>query len=186
MRHLGHILVILFFSACNSFDTRVLDAPKYSSGIEYISKQKIKPKTFQFDNYTFVSGNSGQASTLGLYFKDKELFYTTSADGFFDTVMTANLNSDGIPDFLFVDMFEDGKVLYSLISKTKTTYDKRKVTDDYGGSFCFAGADTMKYLQPTILKDINNDGKAEILINHIKMGDKIFRVSCSDTFFVDR
>ena len=146
------------FTACNSFERDVINDPKYASGIDGESNNSIKPIVKKFGHYTFVSDYSDTASTLGLYYKDKELNIWTSSDGYFDTVMHVNLNNDDIADYIFENAFEDGSTLYALISKSKTEFKEKLITDNYHGIYCLEGADTLIGLQPIVIKDINNNG----------------------------
>lgn len=179
-------LLSIILISCNSFDTAVINDPKYSGGVEYGTGKPISPNVFKFDEYTFVSGFSDKGGTVGAYYGDKEIFFRQSQDGFYDTVMLVNLNNDNIPDFLIENMYEDGSVIYALISQSRKHFIEELVTDNYGEVYCLEGGDTLQYLQPLLIQDINEDNQPEILINHAKMKDKLFSISCSDTFWVNR
>jgi hypothetical protein len=163
-----------------------MNDPKYASGIEYETKEPIIPKVTEIDNYTFVSGYSETAATLGMYYKNKLINFWTSTDGYFDTIIKVNLNNDKISDFLFENAFEDGSTLFALISQTKTDFTEKKVSDNYNETYCIEGGDTLNNLQPLTIKDLNNNGKNEIILNLIKLKDELISISCTDTFYIDR
>lgn len=183
----GNVVLVTLIS-CGSFDSKVLEDSKYSSGREYETCKKVSPKLFRFDNYTFVAGYSNDSgnSTLGLYFKDKEILFQKSSDGFYDTVITANLNNDGVPDFLVIYCYEDGCELSALISKSKTAFANKRLRDDISEIYCSATRDTMQHLQPLLIKDINNDGKDEIIVNLAKFNNQLIANSCTDTVYADK
>lgn len=181
-----YILTLLLLFACNSVDRPVTDDPKYASGIDSVTKELIEPKVTVFEDYQFISGYSDTAATLGMYFKNRQINSWTSVDGFFDTIMKVNLNNDNLPDFIFENAFEDGSTLYALISGTNTAFEEKKVSDNYHGVYCIESWDTLKHLQPLIIKDINNNGKNEILVNLVKLNNKFFAISCTDTFYIDK
>jgi hypothetical protein len=149
------------------FDPKVLSDQRFSSGRYYETKKSIPPKTFQFENYTIVTGypsDNGVAS-LGLFYGNKQLFYTTAPDGFYDTVMVANLNNDGIMDFLVGIAYEDGGSLLGLTSVTKERYKERSLIDERYDAYCIESSDTTKHILPLQIKDINYDGKDDIIAN---------------------
>ena len=44
----------------------------------------------------------------------------------------------------------------------------------------------MQHLQPPLIKDINNDGKDEIIVRLAKYDNKLFANSCTDTIYADK
>ncbi len=131
---------------------------------------------------TGFPNDSGIAS-LGLYYENKEILYETAPDGLYDTVMIANLNNDGIPDFLIEYAFEDGATLLGLLSKTKTLFIERQLRDEISDYYCGDIGDTSNYIIPLIISDVNHDGKDEVIINSVKMNGKSFGISCTDTIY---
>ena len=186
MRNLTILLTIGLFVSCQSFDKKILQEERFSSGIEYGTNKKIPAKYFQKDDYTIVTGYSTKSATMGLFRDNKEILFKTCIDGSFDTIMTENLNNDRIPDFLIGEKYEDGTTLYALISKTKDEFSVKKITDNFDGYFCDASAsnDTLKFIQPLTFID-TKDGKKEILVNYIKMNGKLFKIACSEEFKVE-
>lgn len=178
-------LILLFLSSCNSFDKNIIDNPKYSSGKEYGTNKKISPKVLSYDDYTFVLGYSDKGSSMGCYYKNKELLYHTGGDGFYDTIYKANFNNDDITDFLVVYSMEDYSVLSALISISKDSYIEKEIGDPFGNTYCLVGEDTLKTIQYITIKDINNDKKDEVLINMATINNKLIGIYCSDTIYVD-
>ena len=114
------------------FDYTVLNDNRFVGGFEYETQKKIKPKILHFENYTFVIGvDSSQNSSLVFYYGNKEIFSPSHSDGAYDTVMFANLNNDGIPDFLVSYQFEDGATLYGYISSSTTTFKEVTLFDEW-------------------------------------------------------
>ena len=172
-------------SSCNSsFDKKVLTDPKFASGREYGTNKIIQPKLFHFDNYTFVEGNDTASSTLGLFYGNKEIFLSKHSDGMFDTILQANLNNDGIPDFLVEYVFEDGATLLGLLSKTQTSFIERQLKDEISDYYCGEIGEMSNYIIPLIISDVNHDGIDEVIINSVKMNGKVFGVACTDTIYV--
>ncbi len=131
------------------FDFTVLNDNRFAGGFEYETLKKIKPKTLHFENYTFVIGfDSSQNSSLVLYYGNKEIYSPKHYDGVYDTVMLANLNNDGIPDFLVSYQFEDGATLYGYISRSTAIFKEIIVFDEWQETYCFVGGDTLKYILP--------------------------------------
>lgn len=186
MLRLTIFLIIGLFVSCHSFDKKILQDERFSSGVKYGTNEKQSAKYFQKDDYTIVTGHSIKCSTMGLFISNKEIFFKTCIDGDFDSVMTENLNNDNIPDFLFVEKYEDGRTLYALISKTKEKFNLKKITDNFDGVFCDTGisSDTLKLIQPLVTRD-TKDGKRKILVNYIKMNGKLLKINCSEEFIVE-
>lgn len=186
MRKLNILLTVGLFVSCQSFDKKILQEERFSSGIEYGTNKKISAKYLQKDDYTIVTGYSTKSATMGLFRDNKEILFKTCIDGSFDTIMTENLNKDRIPDFLIGEKYEDGTTLYAFISKTKDEFSVKKVTDNFEGYYCDASAsnDTLKYMQPLTFIE-TKDGKKEILVNYIKMNGKLFKIACSEKFNVE-
>ncbi len=186
MKTIIYILVLLSLIACNSIDSKVMNDPKYTGGFEYETQMPIKPKITKFGNYTFVSGYSDTAATLGMYYNNEQLNIWTSLDGYFDTIMEVNLNNDNLLDFIFESAYEDGSTLYALISKSEKQFEVKKVSDNYHGVYCGESGDTLSNLQPLIVKDIDGDGNNEILINLVKFNEELVSISCTDTFYINK
>jgi hypothetical protein len=181
------VSVLVILNSCGTFDSKVLNDPKYASGREYETHKIIQPKELHFGNYTFVEGNDTASSTLGLFYRSKEIFFSKhSEEGSFDTIMQANLNNDGVPDFLVEYVFEDGATLLGLLSKTQTSYVEKQLSAEISDYYCGEIGDTSGYIQPIIISDINNDGKEEVIINAVKMNGKIFGIACTDTIYADK
>ncbi len=181
-------LIIPFFISCNSFNESVLNDTKYSSGIDFVTHKKIAPKVFYFDEYTFVSGiNDSSQSTIGLYFKNKEINFLTHSDGMYDTLIKANFNNDGVPDFLIIYTFEGGQQeIIALMSKSKSQFAEISLGETLSGDYDEIGGDTLEYKIPWTIKDINNDGKDEIVMNLVKMNNKEFTIPSTDTIYPDK
>lgn len=177
-----------FINGRAQFDTTVVNGKRFAGGYEYETRKPIKPRTFPFDNYTFVTGfpNDSGITSLGLYYGSKEILYETAPDGFYDTVMIANLNNDGIPDFLASYAYEDGASLSGLISNSKINYTKKGLFDEWSGTYCGVGGDTLRYTLPLQIRDINHDGKDDIIANLIRINNEILSISCTDTVFADK
>ncbi len=176
-----------FSDAELGFDTKVLKDLRFAGGHEYATHKQIKPKTFHFDNYTFVLGyDSTQTSSLGLYYESKEILSPKHSDGEYDTVMVANLNSDGIPDFLVSYQFEDGATLLGFLSQSTTIFKEVKLLDEWHETYCGVGGDTLQYILPLQIRDINHDGKDDIIANLVRIDNKNFAIPCTDTVFADR
>lgn len=185
MKNLYILLTFFILTSCTTFETKILDDPKYASGKEYGTNKKIEPRIFKFDNYTFVTGYSDSAATLGLYHKDRIILFETSVDGYFDTIVKANFNNDNIPDFIIENAFEDGSSLYALTSIAQDIYKVKNISDNYWGVYCIEQGDTLQNLQPLILADLDKNGSDEVLINMVKIDNKLIGIRCSDTVFVD-
>jgi len=180
-------MTVILGNSCNSsFDEKVLNDPKFASGREYETHKIIQPTVLHFDNYTFVEGNDTSSSTLGLFYGNKEIFLSKHSDGMFDTIMKANLNNDGVPDFLVEYAFEDGATLLGLLSKTKTSFVEKQLSGEISDYYCGDIGDTSNYIIPLIISDINHDGKDEVIINAVKMNGKLFGIACTDTIYADR
>ncbi len=121
-----------------------------------------------------------------MYYKNKEVRVWTSADGFYNNIWKVDLNTDNIPDFIFENAFEDGSTLYALISMSDKDFQEKLITDDYGGYYCVESSDTTQNLHPLVIKDINNNGNNEVIANLAKLNNKLFSISCTDTFYIDR
>jgi hypothetical protein len=168
-------------------DLKVLEDPRFASGHDFVTHKPIRPKLFQFDSYTFISGfsnDSGNAS-LGLFYEGTEIFYETSSDGFYDTVIVANLNSDGIPDFLVSFAYEDGASLTGLLSSSKTTFSSKKLFDEWSEIYCIESSDTLMNILPLQIADINMDGKDDLIVNLVKINETVLSISCTDTVIAD-
>ena len=178
-------LTVLLSNSCNSFDEKVLNDPRFASGREYETNKVIQPKTIHFDNYTFVEGNDTVSSTLGLFYGNKEVFLSRHSDGMFDTIMRANLNNDGVPDFLVEYVFEDGATLLGILSRTQTSFIEKQLSQEISDYYCGDIGDTSNYIIPLIISDINHDGKDEVIINSVRMNNKVFGIACTDTIYAD-
>lgn len=121
-----------------------------------------------------------------MYYKNNEVRVWTSADGFYNNIWKVDLNTDNIPDFIFENAFEDGSILYAIISKSDRDFQEKLITDDYGGYYCIESSDTTQGLHPLVIKDINNNGNNEVIVNLAKLNNKLFSISCTDTFYIDR
>lgn len=186
MRNIYFILIFSALTACTSFDTRVLDDPKYLSGKEYGTNKKIQPKVLQFGDYIFVCGYSNKGPSLGAYYKNKELHYETGGDGYwYDTIYKANFNNDNISDFIISYQMEDYWILTALVSKTKDEFQIKELGDPFDDTYCLVGYDTLKNIQFITTADINNDNKDEVLINMVTINNRRFGIACSDTLYVD-
>ena len=180
-------MTFMLASTCNSsFDEKVLNDPKFTSGREYETNKLIQPKVFHFENYTLVEGNCSTSSTLGLFYENKEIYLSKHSDGMFDTLMQANLNNDGIPDFLVEYAFEDGATLLALLSKSKTIFIEKELSNEISSYYCGDIGDTSNYIIPLTISDINHDGKDEVIINLVKMNDTVFGIACTDTIYADK
>jgi len=178
-------LLLPTFIACNRFDEKVVQDIRFSGGREYETGKPIKPQIITVDKYTFIFGysaKSGRAS-CGLYLGNKEIFYNEGSDGFFDKVMTANLNNDGIQDFLISFVYEDGAELYGLTSKSETKFSQRLLIEECYNTYCAESDDTLRHLLPLQIKDINNDHKDDIIANLVSINGKVFAISCTDTAY---
>jgi hypothetical protein len=184
---LNELIVLFLLTSCGSFNPKVLDDPKFASGREFETGKKIIPEVFHFNNYTFVTGYSNDSgnSSLALYFRDKEIYYEKTTDGSYGSVMAANLNNDYVQDFLIEYCYEDGCDLFALISKSRNTFFKKELNVETTGMNCDLGGDSLQYLQDLIIKDVNNDGKDEIIVNLLKINNKVVATPCTDTVFVD-
>jgi hypothetical protein len=125
-------------------------------------------------------------SILELIYNDKKIFYDRMTDGFYDTIMKCNLNNDGILDFLISYAFEDGAMLYGLVSNSKSEFHKTKLFDEWHENYCLQSADTLKHIIPIQVADFTGDGKDEVVINAVRFNRVDFPVSCTDTVFGDR
>jgi hypothetical protein len=180
-----NLLILLLLFSCKSIETTTNNS-RYSSGIEYGKNEPIKAKELIFGNYKFISGYSNTAASLGMYFKGKQINFWSSIEGAFDTIMKVNLNNDQIADFLIENIFEDGSTLYALVSKDVTEFEKKKITDNYYGTYCIEGSDTLYNLLPFLIKDIDNNMTNEVIVNLAKINNQIIAISCTDTFYIDR
>ncbi len=143
------------------------------------------PKEKVFGNYRFVSTDSDSGATLSMYYNKRQLLYWTTPDGLFDTIVQTELNNDNIPDFLFENAVEDGSTLYALISVSKRKFEEKKVSDNFRGIRCSENNEVLTHLQPLTIKDVNNNGNNEIIVNLIKSGENLSSISCTDTFYID-
>jgi hypothetical protein len=168
-------------------DLKVLEDPRFASGHDFVTRKPIRPKIFKFDNYTFVSGfpNDSVSASLGLFYNETEIFYETSYDGFYDTVMIANLNMDGTPDFLVSFAYEDGASLFGLLSSSKTTFSIKNLFDEWSDVYCLEGGDTLMKIIPLQIVDLNNDGKDDLIVNLVKINETVLSISCTDTVIAD-
>lgn len=147
----------------------------------------LKPKIFHFDNYTFVIGNDSlKKPTINLYYKDSKILIPQHSDGFYDTIIQVNLNGDGIPDFLVSYGFEDGAMLYGLVSKTHNSFIEKTILKEWSSTYCPVGGDTILHIQPLQIKDIDKDGKDDIICNLVKINNKTFAIPCTDTVFANK
>jgi hypothetical protein len=181
------VTTFILSNSCNtSFDDKVLNDSKFASGRQYETHKSIVPKVFHFDNYAFVEGNDTTSSTLGLFYGNKEILLSKHSDGVFDTIMQANLNSDGVPDFLVEYAFEDGATLLAFLSKSKTTFIEKELSSEISDYYCGDIGDTSNYIVPLTISDIDHDGKDEVIINSVKMNSKVFAIACTDTIYAGK
>lgn len=175
------ILALLF--SCNSFDSKILGDVRYTGGQVYGTNERIKPRSFRFNDYTFVTGSTTDSgkSSLGLYNGDKEIYYETSNDGVYDTIIKVNLNSDGILDFLISYQYEDGATLFGMVSQSANRFSMKQLIEDWSDTRCIIGVDTLKHILPLQIKDLNNDGKDDLIINLVIINNHAFSIPCTDT-----
>lgn len=168
-------------------DLKVSTDPRFVSGYDFETRKPIRPGLFQFNDYTFVCGYSSDSvrSSLGLFYRGTEIFYESSADGFYDTVMQANLNGDEVPDFLVSFTYDDGASLFGLLSSSTTTYSIKHLFTDWSEVYCLEGADTLMNILPLQLVDLNADGKDDLIVNLVKMNETVVAISCTDTVFAE-
>ena len=187
MNALVIISVLILLTGCNSFDRKVLDDPKYASGHIFGTNTKICPRSFQFDNYIFVTGfpNDSGSASFGLYKGRREIYFETSSDGVYDTVLQANLNKDGVRDFIVVYEFEDGASVFGLLSKSNATFSRKEIVDHLNDSRCDVYSDTSGKTHPLIVKDVDNDGIDEIITNSLHGQNGMVAISCTDTVFIN-
>jgi len=177
--------VLVALTSCNSFDTKVLNDQKSLAGQPFETNKIIQSSAPHFGDYTFVKQNSASSSTLKLFYRDKEIFLSKHSDGMFDTIIKANLNNDRIPDFLVVYSFEDGAMLFGLLSKTQTSFEEKQLSEEISSYYCGEIGDTSNYIQELTIADIDRDGKDEIIVNAVKMNGKLFGIACTDTIHAD-
>jgi hypothetical protein len=168
-----------------NFETNLLKDPRFIGGQEFETRKLIPPKIFHFNNYLFVTGNTnnGGNSSLGLFFNNTEIHYETSQDGFYDTIFTANINNDGIPDFLVSYAYEDGATLHGLLSHSATDFSSVKLFDEWYETNCIESGDTIQNLLPLQIRDIDGDIRDDIIVNLVQIGGRRFAISCTDTVF---
>lgn len=177
----GLILILIALSACNSFDSRLLEDPRFASGRDFETNDKILPKIIHSDPYTLVTGFSKDKSSLGLFYGEKEIFYQTASDGSFDIVLTANLNNDGITDFLITFVYEDGPTLVALTSQSVGVFSYKTIVDQFDDTNCNVAMDTFRNILPLLVKDVNRDHRDDILVNVVKINNSIMAIPCTDT-----
>lgn len=171
---------LFIFYWCNSLDRQLLNDSRFSSGREYETQEKIKPKLFHSGSYTLIIGfDETNRATLGLYLGQRELLYQTNEDGSFDTVVVANLNGDDIDEFVIRCSYEDGPSLLALTSASQTAFKLNLLRLELKD--CEVGSDTSQHILPLQIADINKDGRDDILINSIKFENKATAISCTDT-----
>jgi hypothetical protein len=178
--------VLLFLCSCTSFKEKILNDKRFSSGKVFGTNEKIPLRFFEFGKYFFVAGNDTNGkSSLGLFFNSNEIYFEQRVDGDYDTVLVARLNKDSIPDFLVFYAFEDGVTLSALLSKSNRSFRAVTLRKDISDYYCAEQNDTAAHLLPPIVKDINSDGKDEILLFLCKMNGKIIATSCTDTVIIN-
>ena len=160
---------------------------RFNGGHDYVTGKLIAPKIYRFSNYSFVTGypNDSGNSTLGMYYENKEIYFEKTQDGTYDTVMKANFNNDGIPDFIVIYSYEDGADIYGIFSITNSTFSEKYLGSDVESS-CVTEGDTMRHLQPLQIRDINNDGKDEIIVNLLKYDNTLLGFQCTDTIYPEK
>lgn len=164
------------------FNAEVLETSKYSGGIKLDSNEILKPRIFKNGKYTIVTGfDSTQNSTLGLYFEDIEILSPQNSDGIFDTIINININNDDIPDFLVSYEYEDGASLLGLISTSRISFKEIVLFNEWTGNYCLEDADRLINIIPLTIKDIDNDGKVDIIVNLAKKNGELISISCTDT-----
>jgi hypothetical protein len=163
----------------------MLNDPRFASGHEYETRKTIIPKTYHFGDYLFVTGfpNDSGISSLGLLYKGTEICYETTRDGFYDTIILANLNNDRIPDFLISVGYEDGATLNGLISHSTIKFSYIKLLDEWQERYCPESGDTLQHILPLQIKDIDGDGSDDIIVNLVQILERRFAISCTDTVF---
>src|ERR1051325_9167409 len=86
MSTVSSIIILFILSSCSRpFEEKILADPRFSSGRDETGV-KIKPKVIQSGDYTFVIGFSDIGSSLGGYHLDREFFFDTGGDGFYDAI----------------------------------------------------------------------------------------------------
>ncbi len=168
-------------------DRKVLTDPRFCGGYDFVTRKPIPIKLFRFNDYTAVSGYTSDRarSSLGLFYKGKEIYYESSADGYYDTVLQANFNGDEIPDFLVSYTYEDGASWYGLLSSSTTTFSTKHLLDDWSDMYCLEGVDTLMKIEPLQLVDLNGDGKDDLIVNLVKINETVLAISCTDTVLAE-
>jgi len=196
MRHLKFIwifilgVIVLFYfikkfkTEDDLFSETNAQNPKYSSGKSFVDNTHLKPKIFNFQDYTFIAGygENGEAS-LGQFFGNNEIYYT-QFEGFCDTIWCEKINNDNITDYFISISDEDGATLYSFTSSSTSKFVLNKVLDNWTSIYCSTSSDTLKYIIPFQIRDINKDSRPEIILNQVKIEEKIFSIQCTDTLYI--
>lgn len=182
MRYLVYLMILVLIACNPQIKQDKANDTHFAGGKEYGTGKLIKPKVFEFGEYSFICGYSDTAASLAGYYKDKEFIFKTNVDGYFDSVAKVDIGNDTFPDFLVFINYEDGTDLVALTSMTNGQFGEVQV-GECSDTYCILNGDTMKSLQPPILLDIDGDGKKEIILRTAKINNRLISTSCSDTFY---
>jgi hypothetical protein len=141
----------------------------FIAGIKCKSQDFIK--VYNFGDYRVETGFCKSNTSLKIYKQNKIVYSDCSGDGVgYFLVNTMYLNNDNVPDFIFGYKMEDYSLVGLLLSKNTSPFygsiDIKEIFDPLTyGNIKISKNETIK---PLILRDIDNDGRKDILINIIE------------------
>jgi hypothetical protein len=178
-------IITCLLPSCRPDDSDLINDPKFSGGREYGTDKPIAAKVYKFGDYSIITGSRSDSaiSSLGIFFKNREIYYENSSDGVYDTIFDLNLNNDEIPDFAVSYKFEDGASLNGLLSGPNRQYFKKRIFSEWTEVHCLENIDTLKGILPLQVRDIDGDGITDFVSNSVSLNGHTFAISCTDTVF---
>jgi hypothetical protein len=139
-------------------------------------------KEFDNQNYTTRITSVDTALVICTYYDSKKVFEFITYDGSVDTVLTAEFNGDGIPDFVIEDRYCDGSEIIGYISEHNQVFKKVLIYTSAAGEECddLSSIDQENFVYMKF-EDVNSDGNQEVLMNHMQIDGELKAFSCSDT-----
>jgi hypothetical protein len=124
---------------------------------------------WHFGAYTVRAGECATNTALTISRGSDTLYYNCGGDGFGYTIVdTISLNNDSLPDFVYAYQMEEYTVIGMLVSRPgKKHYLDIDITYDFDPQTYDTTIAKDAVIQTLVLRDINNDGRRDMLINSL-------------------
>ncbi|MCX6232099.1 MAG: hypothetical protein NTZ33_11200 [Bacteroidetes bacterium] len=128
-------------------------------------------RTYKFGNYTIKTAYCKENPSIEIIQNGNTIYYDCSGEGYgYTDIDTLTINSDKLQDFIFCYKMEDYTIVGIFVSTDKSPFYRDVdivyvFAPDIYGYYEYKKGEILKIY---ILKDINKDGKRELITNVIE------------------